>query len=131
MKHLDLWFYWLRDVVDNGLIDVLHIPKTQQPADGTLVELGGCQGQRGVLKVCDHFDLPLISLFLFFPYFISPLILSLILLSFQTLFHVLSNCSHAEHMFSIASTWLLRGFRYFIPVFWFSIIPVHVIVVLG
>jgi hypothetical protein len=29
-----------------------------------------------VLKVCDHFDLPLISLFLFFPYHISPFILS-------------------------------------------------------
>jgi hypothetical protein len=29
-----------------------------------------------LLKVCDHFDLPLISLFLFFPYLISPFILS-------------------------------------------------------
>jgi hypothetical protein len=29
-----------------------------------------------LLKVCDHFDLSLISLFLFFPYLISPFILS-------------------------------------------------------
>ena len=28
MKHLDLRFYWLRDMVDDGVIDVLHIPGT-------------------------------------------------------------------------------------------------------
>jgi hypothetical protein len=41
MKHLDLWFYWLQDVVDDGLIDVLHIPGTQQPVDGLTKVLGG------------------------------------------------------------------------------------------
>ncbi len=41
MKNLDLCFYWLRDVVDDGLIDVLHIPGTQQPADGLTKALGG------------------------------------------------------------------------------------------
>ena len=33
MKHLDLWFYWLRDAVDQGIIAPLHIPGTEQPAD--------------------------------------------------------------------------------------------------
>ena len=41
MKHLDLRFYWLRDVVDDGVIDVLHIPGTQQPADGLTKALSG------------------------------------------------------------------------------------------
>ena len=41
MKHLDLRFYWLRDVVDDGGIDVLHIPGTQQPADGLTKALSG------------------------------------------------------------------------------------------
>jgi hypothetical protein len=41
MKHPDLCFYSLRDVVDDGLIDVLHIPGTQQPADGLTKALGG------------------------------------------------------------------------------------------
>ncbi|KAJ2927537.1 hypothetical protein H1R20_g9558, partial [Candolleomyces eurysporus] len=43
MKHLDLQFYWLRDVVDDGCIDVLHIPGTQQPADGLTKALGGLE----------------------------------------------------------------------------------------
>ena len=33
MKHLDLRFFWLRDVVDDGAIGPVHIPGTQQPAD--------------------------------------------------------------------------------------------------
>ncbi|KAJ2935841.1 hypothetical protein H1R20_g1255, partial [Candolleomyces eurysporus] len=33
MKHLDLRFFWLRDVVDEGTIAPLHIPGTEQPAD--------------------------------------------------------------------------------------------------
>jgi hypothetical protein len=33
MKHLDLRFYWLRDVVDEGLISVKHIPTAEMPAD--------------------------------------------------------------------------------------------------
>jgi hypothetical protein len=34
MKHLDLRFFWLRDVVDEGTITPVHIPGTEQPADG-------------------------------------------------------------------------------------------------
>jgi hypothetical protein len=33
MKHLDLRFFWLRDVVEDGTILPLHIPGTEQPAD--------------------------------------------------------------------------------------------------
>ena len=33
MKHLDLRFYWLRDVVHSGLIQVHHVRTEDQPAD--------------------------------------------------------------------------------------------------
>lgn len=33
MKHLDLRFFWLRDVVDAGTISPTHLPGTEQPAD--------------------------------------------------------------------------------------------------
>jgi len=33
MKHLDLRFYWLRDVVDSGLIAPVFVPTTAQVAD--------------------------------------------------------------------------------------------------
>jgi hypothetical protein len=33
MKHLDLRFFWLRDVVEEGTIAPVHIPGTEQPAD--------------------------------------------------------------------------------------------------
>jgi hypothetical protein len=33
IKHLDLHFYWLRDVVESGQISVVHIPTTKMPAD--------------------------------------------------------------------------------------------------
>jgi hypothetical protein len=43
MKHLDLCFYWLQNVVNDGLIDVLHISGTQQPVDGLTKALGGLE----------------------------------------------------------------------------------------
>jgi hypothetical protein len=33
IKHLDLRFYWLRNVVDTGKIKVKHCPTTEMPAD--------------------------------------------------------------------------------------------------
>lgn len=33
MKQLDIRFYWLRDEVENGVIDIHHIPGTEQVAD--------------------------------------------------------------------------------------------------
>ena len=33
LKHLDLRFYWLRDVVEAGTIKVVHIPTSEMPAD--------------------------------------------------------------------------------------------------
>ena len=33
MKHLDLRFFWLRDVVEAGTIQPLKIAGTEQPAD--------------------------------------------------------------------------------------------------
>lgn len=33
MKHLDLRFFWLRDVVEEGLVAPAHIKGTEQPAD--------------------------------------------------------------------------------------------------
>ena len=33
MNYLDLWFFWLRDIVDEGTITPVHIPGTEQPAD--------------------------------------------------------------------------------------------------
>jgi hypothetical protein len=33
IKHLDLRFYWLRDVVDSGQISVVHFPTAAMPAD--------------------------------------------------------------------------------------------------
>ena len=33
MKHLDLAFYWLRDVVDSKIISPIHIPTEENAAD--------------------------------------------------------------------------------------------------
>ena len=33
MKHLDLRFYWLRDIVESGLITPVHVPGDDNPAD--------------------------------------------------------------------------------------------------
>jgi len=33
IKHLDLRFYWLRDVVESGQISVVHILTAKMPAD--------------------------------------------------------------------------------------------------
>ena len=54
MKHLDLRFYWLRDAVKAGLIDVKYLPTRQMPADiltktlarPTVVEMCGLLGLR-------------------------------------------------------------------------------------
>ena len=40
MKHLDLRFYWLRDVVDSGRISVCYVPTDIQPADILTKSLG-------------------------------------------------------------------------------------------
>ena len=40
MKHLDLRFYWLRDMVELGLIQVKHIRTDQMPADILTKPLG-------------------------------------------------------------------------------------------
>jgi hypothetical protein len=41
MKHLDLRFYWLRDEVDKGMINVVHLPTDEMPAD-VLTKALGC-----------------------------------------------------------------------------------------
>ena len=33
MKHLDLWFFWLRDAVDAGIITPEHLRTDSMPAD--------------------------------------------------------------------------------------------------
>jgi hypothetical protein len=33
MKHLDLRFYWLREAVEEGMIDPIYVPTEQQLAD--------------------------------------------------------------------------------------------------
>ena len=40
MKHLDLRFYWLRDVVELGLIQVKHLRTDSMPADLLTKQLG-------------------------------------------------------------------------------------------
>ena len=40
MKHLDLRYYWLRDMVDGGLIKVDYVPTLEMPADGLTKLLG-------------------------------------------------------------------------------------------
>ena len=40
MKHLDLRFYWLRDVVASGTVSVLHVPTDLQAADILTKALG-------------------------------------------------------------------------------------------
>ena len=40
MKHLDLRFYWLRDVVELGLIQVKHLRTDDMPADLLTKQLG-------------------------------------------------------------------------------------------
>ena len=40
MKHLDLHFYWLRDVVELGLIQVKHLRTDDMPADLLTKQLG-------------------------------------------------------------------------------------------
>ena len=40
MKHLDLRFYWLRDVVDQGLIKPEYLPTADMPADIMTKALG-------------------------------------------------------------------------------------------
>lgn len=53
MKHLDLRFYWLRDVVEAGLIDVQYIPTKLMPADIMTKSLckGSVAEQRELLGV--------------------------------------------------------------------------------
>ena len=41
MKHMDLRFYWLRDVVEKGLLDVKYIPTTHMVADLLSIPLTG------------------------------------------------------------------------------------------
>ena len=33
MKHLDLCFFWLRDIVETGVVAPYHVPGVEQPAD--------------------------------------------------------------------------------------------------
>ena len=40
MKHLDLRFYWLRDMVELGQIQVKHLRTAQMPADLLTKPLG-------------------------------------------------------------------------------------------
>jgi hypothetical protein len=40
MKHLDLAFYWLRDIIEAGLITVDYIPTTRMAADMLTKALG-------------------------------------------------------------------------------------------
>ena len=40
MKHLDLRYYWLRDVVEAGQIDVCYLPTKSMPADIMTKALG-------------------------------------------------------------------------------------------
>jgi hypothetical protein len=53
IKHLDLRYYWLRDVVDNGQITVKHCPTTEMPADMLTkplvkVKVGTCREMLGL-----------------------------------------------------------------------------------
>ena len=53
MKHLDLRFYWLRDVVDSGLIAPVFVPTTAQVADIftkplARADMERCRSQLGV-----------------------------------------------------------------------------------
>jgi hypothetical protein len=63
----------------------------------TQVELEDCQSQKGVLKACEYFDLPLILLFLNFLNFISSFILfhfiSLFYLFISAFILLLNTCS--------------------------------------
>ena len=62
MKHLDLRFYWLRDVCKAGLIDVKYLPTRQMPADiltktlarPTVVEMCGLLGFEERLRVLER-----------------------------------------------------------------------------
>jgi hypothetical protein len=68
MKHLDLCFYRLWDVVDDDLFDVLHILGTQPPADGlTLTKaLGGlCSAIAPMLNTCSQLLPLVVSLIIF------------------------------------------------------------------
>ena len=40
MKHLDLRFYWLRDEVEKGKINMVHLPTDEMPADILTKALG-------------------------------------------------------------------------------------------
>ena len=46
MKHLDLRFYWLRDVVDNGRIVPTFVPTSAQVADIFTKPLARMDAQR-------------------------------------------------------------------------------------
>ena len=46
MKHLDLRFYWLRDVVELGLIQVKHLRTDKMPADLLTKPLGRLKVQQ-------------------------------------------------------------------------------------
>ena len=53
IKHLDLRFYWLRDIVDSGQISVVHCPTAKMPADLltkslTRVKVGLCRDMLGL-----------------------------------------------------------------------------------
>ena len=53
MKHLDLRHYWLRDVVEAGIIDVHYLPTALMPADIMTKALGRLKvvDMRGMLGV--------------------------------------------------------------------------------
>ena len=53
IKHLDLRFYWLRDIVESGQISVVHCPTAKMPADVltkslTRVKVGLCRDMLGL-----------------------------------------------------------------------------------
>ena len=54
MKHLDLRFYWLRDVVENGTIAPEYIPTAEMIADKLIKAVSApkvkyCREQMGIL----------------------------------------------------------------------------------
>ena len=51
MKHLDLRWFWLRDVVDQGVISPVFVPTTEMPADLLTKRKRGEKGKaRGLIR---------------------------------------------------------------------------------
>jgi hypothetical protein len=58
MKHIDIRAHFIRDCVNHRLIDVIHIPGIENPADLLTKPLHRTIHQKWLLRIAMHQDAP-------------------------------------------------------------------------